>query len=64
MLYTGPAEETQEDLAQSSASARGRAATARTSSTRVTQEEGSRIFDLESDAPQNSWLARRGATCR
>ena len=30
----------------------------------VTQQEGSRIFDLASELPQNSWLARAEATCR
>jgi signal transduction histidine kinase len=59
MLYTGPAEETQEDLAQivsigAAAEPIDRSRIVRS----VTQEEGSRIFDLESDAPQNSWLAR------
>jgi signal transduction histidine kinase len=58
MLYTGPAEETQEDLAKiisigppSDQSDRSRIVHS------VTQQEGSRIFDLESELPQNTWLA-------
>jgi signal transduction histidine kinase len=59
MLYTGPAEETQEDLAQIVSIGAGAGPSDRSRIVRsVTQEEGSRIFDLESDAPQNSWLAR------
>ena len=59
MLYTGPAEETQEDLAQIVSIGAAAEPVDRSRIVRsVTQEEGSRIFDLESDAPQNSWLAR------
>ena len=59
MLYTGPAEETQEDLAKIvsiglPADLGDRSRIVRS----VTQQEGSRIFDLESEVPQNSWLAR------
>jgi two-component system, NtrC family, sensor kinase len=59
MLYTGPAEETQEDLAEavsigSPAEVADRSRIVRS----VTQQEGSRIFDFESELPQNSWLAR------
>ncbi len=59
MLYTGPAEETQEDLAKivsigAAAEPSDRSRIVRS----VTQEEGSRIFDLGSEEPQNSWLAR------
>ena len=59
MLYTGPAEETQEDLAKVvsiglPADLGDRSRIVRS----VTQQEGSRIFDLESEVPQNSWLAR------
>jgi signal transduction histidine kinase len=59
MLYTGPAEETQEDLAQIVSIGAGTESSDRSRIVRsVTQEEGSRIFGLESDVPQNSWLAR------
>lgn len=59
MLYTGPAEETQENLADivsigppSDLSDRSRIVHS------VSQQEGSRIFEFGSEAPQNSWLAR------
>lgn len=59
MLYTGPAEESQEDLADvvsigppSESGDHSRIVRS------VTQQEGSRIFDLQSELPQNSWLAR------
>ena len=59
MLYTGPAEESQEDLADvvsigppSELGDHSRIVHS------VTQQEGSRIFDLQSELPQNSWLAR------
>ncbi len=59
MLYTGPAEENPEDLAKivnigGSADLGDRSRIVRA----VTQEEGSRLFDLQTDTPQNSWLAR------
>jgi two-component system, NtrC family, sensor kinase len=59
MLYTGPAEETQEDLAEivSIGSPTGTIDNSRIVRS-VTQQEGSRIFELESELPQNSWLAR------
>jgi two-component system NtrC family sensor kinase len=59
MLFTVPSEETEEDLAkavdigppkdQDEGSRIVRA---------VSQEEGSRIFDVQAELPQNSWLAR------
>ena len=59
MLYTGPAEESQENLAEivsigSPAETPDNSHIVRS----VTQQEGSRIFDLASELPQNSWLAR------
>jgi signal transduction histidine kinase len=59
MLYTGPAEESKEDLAKivsigAPAEANDRSHIVRSFS----QEEGSRIFDLQKEVPQNSWLAR------
>jgi len=59
MLYTGPAEESQENLADvvsigSSAEPLDNSRIVRS----VTQQEGSRIFELASELPQNSWLAR------
>jgi two-component system, NtrC family, sensor kinase len=59
MLYTGPAEETPEDLAKIIDIGHGAGHGDRSQIVHsVTQEEGSRIFDLESEAPRNSWLAR------
>ena len=59
MLYTGPAEETQEDLARI---VRIGSQTDTGDNSRilhsVTQQEGSRIFDFGSEASPNSWLAR------
>jgi len=59
MLYTGPAEETPEDLARivsigPPAEVGDRSRIVRS----VTQQEGSRIFDFQAELPQNSWLAR------
>ena len=59
MLYTGPAEETQEDLAKivsigAAAEPGDRSRIVRS----VSQEEGSRIFDFRAEVPQNTWLAR------
>jgi two-component system, NtrC family, sensor kinase len=59
MLYTGPAEESQEDLAEivniaSPAEVADRSRIVHS----VTQQEGSKIFEFESELPQNSWLAR------
>ena len=59
MLYTGPAEESEEDLARTINIA---AVAPPEDKSRiihsVTQQEGSRIFDMEADLPQDSWLAR------
>lgn len=59
MLYTGPAEEVHEDLADivnigppTDLGDRSRIVHS------VTQQEGSRIFDFGAEPPQNSWLAR------
>ncbi len=59
MLYTGPAEETQEDLAkivrigsQTEAGDNSRILHS------VTQQEGSRVFDFGAEVSPNSWLAR------
>lgn len=59
MLYTGPTEESKENLADivnigSSAEASDNSRIVRS----VTQQEGSRLFELASELPQNSWLAR------
>ncbi len=59
MLYTGPAEEPLEDLAAvvsigPAAEPGDRAHIVRS----FTQQEGSRIFDVQAELPQNSWLAR------
>jgi signal transduction histidine kinase len=59
MLYTAPAEEPQEDLADivsigSAAEPGDRAHIVRS----FTQQEGSRIFEPQAELPQNSWLAR------
>jgi two-component system, NtrC family, sensor kinase len=59
MLYTGPAEESQENLADvvkigSAADTLDNSRIVRS----VTQQEGSQIFELSSELPQNSWLAR------
>ena len=59
MLYTGPSDEPDEDLARTI-----NIATAQRTEDQsriihsVTQEEGSRIFDLDSDFRKNPWLAR------
>jgi signal transduction histidine kinase len=59
MLFTGPSEETGEDLAKAvdigppkQEDEGSRIVHA------VSQEEGSRIFDSQAEMPQNSWLAR------
>ncbi|MGA2060538.1 MAG: ATP-binding protein [Thermoguttaceae bacterium] len=59
MLFTGPSEETGEDLAKAvdigppkQEDEGSRIVHA------VSQEEGSRIFDSQAETPQNSWLAR------
>lgn len=59
MLFTGMAEETREDLAKIISIGPPNALNDRSRIVRsVTQEEGSRIFDLQAELPQNSWLAR------
>ena len=65
MLYTGPAEESQENLAEVVSIGLPAGTPDNSHIVRsVTQQEGSRIFDLASELPQNSWLARREAICR
>ena len=59
MLYTGPNEESRDDLSDvvsigSSSDPGDQSHIVRS----LTQQEGSRIFDLRSELPQNSWLAR------
>ncbi len=59
MLYTGPAEESHEDLADIVSIGQAAEATDQSHIIRsVSQQEGSRIFDLGAELPQNSWLAR------
>jgi len=59
MLYTGPAEEPDEDLARTISIAPAEQADDESHIVRaLSQEEGSRIFDLATELPQNSWLAR------
>ncbi len=59
MLYTGPADEADEDLARSISIAPVEQANDESRILHaVSQEEGSRIFDLATELPQNSWLAR------
>jgi signal transduction histidine kinase len=59
MLFTGPSDETEEDLSKAvdigppkEQDDGSRIVHA------VSQEEGSRIFDAQAEVPQNSWLAR------
>ncbi len=59
MLYTGPAEETPEELAKIVSIATAAEIGDRSRIVRsFTQQEGSRIFEFQSDGPQTSWLAR------
>jgi two-component system NtrC family sensor kinase len=59
MLYTGPADEPDEDLARSINIAPAEQADEESHIIHaLSQEEGSRIFDLATELPQNSWLAR------
>ncbi len=59
MLYTGPSDEPDEDLARVISIAPAEQADEESHIVHaVTQEEGSRIFDLATELPQNSWLAR------
>ena len=59
MLYTGPADEPDEDLARTISIAPAEQVDDESHIVRaLSQEEGSRIFDLATELPQNSWLAR------
>ena len=59
MLYTGPADEPDEDLAHTISIAPAEQVDDESHIVRaLSQEEGSRIFDLATELPQNSWLAR------
>ena len=58
MLFTGPSEEAGEDLAGKVDIAVPRQEVESHIIHSVTQEEGSRIFQLQADTPQNAWLAR------
>jgi two-component system, NtrC family, sensor kinase len=59
MLFTGPSDETEEDLAKiiDIGSPREKEEGSRIVHA-VSQKEGSKIFDSQSEMPQNSWLAR------
>ena len=59
MLYTGPADESESDLAETISIDTAEAAAERSRIIHsVTQAEGSRIFDVDSEFPKNPWLAR------
>ena len=58
MLYTGPSEDLVENLDQVDIASPQQIEEQSQIIRSVTQEEGSRIFALEADLPQNSWLAR------
>jgi signal transduction histidine kinase len=59
LLYTGPSDEPDEDLLSAISIAPTAPADDQSRIIRsLTQAEGSKIFDLEADLPQNSWLAR------
>lgn len=59
MLFTGPSEEVEYDLTGKVDISSGLASDDQSRIIRsVTHEEGSRIFDFDADAPQNTWLAR------
>lgn len=59
MLFTGPSEESEEDLAEKVNIALPWAAGDQSHIIHsVSQQEGKRLFDPETDLPQNSWLAR------
>ncbi len=65
MLFTAPSEENKEDLAKAIAIGPTREEDEGSHIVHaVSQAEGSRVFDIQADMPQNSWLARRGATCK
>jgi two-component system NtrC family sensor kinase len=59
MLFTGPSETSEEDLAKviNIGPPQADEQKSRIVSS-VSQEEGSRIFDFQAELPQNSWLAR------
>ncbi|NLX95825.1 MAG: FHA domain-containing protein [Rhodopirellula sp.] len=58
MLYTGPADDSAEDLDQIDIASPRQTGDKSQIIRSITQEEGSRIFTLETDLPANSWLAR------
>lgn len=59
MLFTGPSEDIEYDLTGKVDISSALATEEQSRIIRsVTHEEGSRIFDLDADAPQNTWLAR------
>lgn len=59
MLFTGPADEIEQDLTAKISITSGQVSGEESHIIRsVTQEEGSRIFAFDADLPQNSWLAR------
>jgi signal transduction histidine kinase len=59
MLYTGPTEEPEEDLSDKVNIASPFAADDQSHIIHsVSQQEGSKLFDLRTDVPQDSWLAR------
>jgi two-component system, NtrC family, sensor kinase len=59
MLFTGPSEETGEDLAKAVDIGQPKDQDEGSRIVHaVSQEEGSRIFDSQAEMPQNSWLAR------
>ncbi|HLA85305.1 MAG TPA: ATP-binding protein [Thermoguttaceae bacterium] len=58
LLYTGPAEESEDDLAGAIDIAAQPAAQPSRIVHSMSQEDGSRAFDLDADLPQHSWLAR------
>ncbi len=62
MLFTSPTEQPAEDLAEKVKIASPRATDDQSHIVHsVTQQEGSRLFDLETGAPQSPWLARAQA---
>ncbi len=65
MLYTGPLDASSTGIDDSVDFSTG---SSKDDGSRIvhsmTQQEGSRIFSAQSDLPQNSWLARRGAISR
>jgi len=58
MLYTAPSEEAEEDLRNVDIAPPQQIQDQSHIVRSVTQEEGSRIFQIQADVPQNSWLAR------